>query len=487
MLRLGAAKSKLARGATWSLAQRLKSRIIGISLLMSILVTGSVTMHYGYDIPELQQRTVYGLAGDIARDMPFDAEQDVLLKAINERHSLFTHYPDAYDWFVLDGEGKLIGSSVAHRVDRAEFPPGLPPAEWDAPNRRGGWQAGKTFVKDGVTRHIIAVAHTDPGGLLFGLLLGEALIHIVLPLVPFAFLITFFVSATVRRTLLPLQSLADQAKRVQTMEDIRPLDPKGAPQEVAELVKALNVALEKLRVSIEAEKQFLQDAAHALRTPLAIVKARLELDGEKVDKISLVEEVDGLIRLASQLLASANAERLALPSDARANLSDLGRDIVSNMTPLAIRAGVDLGYSDNGGHATVRGDADAISHALKNLIENALKFTPRGKSVTVHVEHNPPAISVTDEGPGIPEGAEEKIFERHSRGKFGDGKGAGLGLSIVRRIMGAHGGMVTYVRTTTPGATFRLTFPDTDAEAAPVAESQTAGDQAKPAAKRAAA
>lgn len=487
MLKFGKRKSPLGRVGTWSLAQRLKSRIIGITLLMSIMVTGSVTLHYGYDIPELQQRTVFGLAGDIAHDMSFDAEPGALLKSINEKHSLFTRYPDAYEWFILDGEGKLIGSSVAGRIDRADFPPGLPPAEWDAPSHKGGWQAGKTFVKDGVTRHIVAVAHSDPGGLLFGLLMGEALIHIVLPLVPFAFLITFFVSATVRRTLRPLQSLADQAKRVQTMEDIRPLDPKDAPQEVADLVKALNIALEKLRASIEAEKQFLQDAAHALRTPLAIVKARLELDGEKVDKDSMVEEVDSLIRLASQLLASANAERLVLPSDARANLADLARDVVSNMTPLAIRTGVDLGYFDNGGRAAVRGDSDAISHALKNLIENALKYTPRGRSVTVHIEHSPPAIVVTDEGPGIPEGADEKIFKRHSRGKFGDGRGAGLGLSIVRRIMSAHGGTVEFVRTTTPGATFRMTFPGASVEATPAAEGQTANDPATPAAKRAAA
>lgn len=487
MLKVGTGKSPLVRSGAWSLAQRLKSRIIGITLLMSIMVTGSVTMHYGYDIPELQQRTVFGLAGDIAHDMPFDAGQEELLKTINEKHTLFKRYPDAYEWFILDGEGKLIGASVPGRIDRADFPPGLPPAEWDAPSRKGGWLAGKTFVKDGVTRHIIAVAHTDPGGLLFGLLMGEALIHIVLPLVPFAFLITFFVSATVRRTLLPLQSLSEQAKRVQSMEDIRPLDPKDAPQEVAELVKTLNIALEKLRASIEAEKQFLQDAAHALRTPLAIVKARLELDGEKVDKDSMVEEVDGLIRLASQLLASANAERLVLPSDARANLADLARDVVSNMTPLAIRTGVDLGYSETGGQAIVRGDADAISHALKNLIENALKYTPRGKSITVHVEHNPPAISVTDEGPGIPAGADEKIFNRHSRGKFGDGKGAGLGLSIVRRIMTAHAGTAELVRASTPGAIFRLTFPDAPAEVAPSAEAQSANDPASPASKRAAA
>jgi signal transduction histidine kinase len=306
---------------------------------------------------------------------------------------------------------------------------------------------------------VITASHSDPGGLLVGLALGEALMHIALPLVPFIVLIWIFVSAVVRKTLAPLESLAEQAKRVQRMEDIRPLDPKDAPREVAELVKALNISLEKLRASIEAEKRFLQDAAHALRTPLAIVKARLELDGDNVDKQSLVEEVDALIRLATQLLASANAERLVLGADARAELGALAHDVVSNMTPLAIRAGVDLGFSSDGHETPVRGDADAISHALKNLIENALKFTPRGKAVTVHVSHDPPAVFVHDEGPGVPPAKVEAVFERHSRGKFGDGKGAGLGLSIVRRIMQAHGGDVVLVLSEKSGASFRLSFP----------------------------
>jgi signal transduction histidine kinase len=129
------------------------------------------------------------------------------------------------------------------------------------------------------------------------------------------------------------------------------------------------------------------------------------------------------------------------------------------MTPLAIRAGVDLGFSSDGHETPVRGDADAISHALKNLIENALKFTPRGKAVTVHVSHDPPAVFVHDEGPGVPPAKVEAVFERHSRGKFGDGKGAGLGLSIVRRIMQAHGGDVVLVLSEKSGASFRLSFP----------------------------
>ena len=122
---------------------------------------------------------------------------------------------------------------------------------------------------------------------------------------------------------------------------------------------------------------------------------------------------------------------------------------------------MDLGYSTDGREAPVRGDSDAISHALKNLIENALKFTPRGKAVTVHVSHNPPTITVEDEGPGVPPNKAELVFERHSRGKFGDGKGAGLGLSIVRRIMHAHGGEAMVVQSENTGASFRLSFPAT--------------------------
>ena len=472
----------------WSLSGRLKSRITFISVAALLFVTATVTAHYGRDIPELQQRTVFDLATEIAADLPVDQAGDELRTSINHRHTLFLRFPHAYEWYVMDGAGTIIGASVDGPIDRERFPPGLPPAEWDAPSGKGGWEAGKTFnLKNGTTRHIVAVAHSDPGGLLIGLAMGEAFMHIILPLVPFTALITVFVSRTVRRTLLPLQSLAQQARRVQTMADIQPLDPKDAPAEVVDLVNALNFSLQKLHESIESEKRFLQDAAHALRTPLAIVKARLELDGANVDRDSLLEEVDGLTRLSTQLLASANAERLVLKSDIRADIATLAHDVVSNMTPLAIRAGVDLGFSDEGGKSVVRGDSDAISHALKNLIENALKFTPRGRSVTVHVTHNPPSISVSDEGPGVPEGKDEAIFSRHSRGKFGDGKGAGLGLSIVRRIMAAHNGRAELVRTETYGATFRLSFPTPESEAAALPQPlpPTANDQ-DPAGKRAA-
>jgi signal transduction histidine kinase len=166
-------------------------------------------------------------------------------------------------------------------------------------------------------------------------------------------------------------------------------------------------------------------------------------------------------------------------------IDDLLGQLRIEFEPMAKERGLELIFAPCS--LSVRSDRRMLRRLLQNLISNALKYTPRGKSVTVHVAHSPPSISVADEGPGIPEGAGEKIFSRHSRGKFGDGKGAGLGLSIVRRIMSAHAGTAEFVHTDAPGATFRLTFPVAAAESVPQPEQQTANDPAAPDSKRAAA
>lgn len=443
----------------WSLARRLNRYILLATVLITLLVSGAVAIHYGYDVPELRQRTVFDLSKAIAKDLPAGKTGAAIEADVEARHDLFLKHPEAYEWLLLDERGNIISGTDFQNADRSRFPPGLPPSEWSAPCSHGGWEAGKTFEIDGKLRHVIVVAHSDPAGLLTGLVLGEVAMHIVLPLAPFAFLILLFTSRIINRTLQPLGSLATQAMRVRNLEDVRPLDPKGAPVEVTELVNALNTALEGLRVSMTKEKDFLLDASHALRTPLAVVKARLELDGNMVDRQQLSDEIEALIRLTSQLLASANAERLTINTDARANLAELAREVVSSMAPLAIQAGVDLGYSTAVEKVEICGDRDAIAHALRNLVENAVRHTPPGKAVTVEVTDKPSTIAITDEGPGVPEVRRDTIFERHSRDRFVNGSGAGLGLSIVRRIMTAHKGQVDVSKACDGGACFRMTFP----------------------------
>ena len=443
--------------AHWSIARRLRSRLYTVIALITAIVTISIAIHYGRDIPELHQRTVYDLSSHIARELPPRAMRVEIEEIVARTNPIFGQYPEAYSWAVLDRSGNLVAASRLGSIFRTTFPPGLPPDEWSSPCGAECWEAGKTYRKGDSIWHVVAIAHTDPAGLLWWLVLDEVLMHIVLPILPFSILILFATSGIIDRILVPLDSLAAQARRVHSLHDLRPLDATGAPVEVADLVQSLNTALVGLRDSIERERSFLMDASHALRTPLAAVKARLELDGQHVDVRRLRGDIDALVRLTSQLLASANAERLVLDAHAIADLRAISLTVVSDMAPLAIKAGIDLGLAANG-PAEIRGDMDAISHALKNLVENALKFTPRGCAVTVEVSSDPPQISVIDQGPGVPSERRREIFARHSRARFGDGNGAGLGLSIVKRICNAHGGSVFVKDAPDGGSIFVMNF-----------------------------
>jgi two-component system OmpR family sensor kinase len=447
----------MSRQASWSLARRLRSRLYAVIALITTMVTISIAIHYGRDIPELHQRTVYDLTNHVARELPPVATRWEIEETVARTNPIFARYPDAYDWAVLDRNGDLVAGSHPGSFERTAFPPGLPPDEWSSPCGEQCWEAGKTYRSGDAVWHVVAVAHKDPAGLLWWLVLDEVLMHIILPILPFSVLILFATTGIINRILVPLHDLAAQARRVHSLHDIRPLDATGSPIEVADLVQSLNTALGGLRDSIERERSFLMDASHALRTPLAAVKARLELDGQHVDVRRLRGDIDALVRLTSQLLASANAERLVLDPHAIADLRAIAHTVVSDMTPLAMRAGVDLGLAANG-PAEIRGDMDAISHALKNLVENALKFTPRGCAVTVEVSADPPRISVIDQGPGVPSARRTEIFARHSRARFGDGNGAGLGLSIVKRICNAHGGSTLVLDAPGGGSIFVMTF-----------------------------
>ncbi len=447
----------MSKATEWSLARRLRSRLYAVIALITTVVTISIAIHYGRDIPELHQRTVFDLSSHVARELPPQATRSDIEKIVARTNPIFAQYPDAYDWAVLNDKGDLVAASHPELVTRKRFPPGLPPYEWSSPCGQECWEAGKTYQTGDTLWHVVAIARTDPAGLLWWLVLDEMLMHIVLPIVPFSILILVGTSGIIHRVLVPLHDLAAQARSVRTLQDMHPLDASGAPVEVEDLVQSLNRALAGLRESIERERGFLLDASHALRTPLAAVKARLELDGSSVDVKRLRGDIDALVRLTTQLLASANAERLVLDPNAVADLGVIAENVVSDMTPLALRAGVDLGVSSPG-PVPVKGDLDAISHALKNLVENALKFTPKGCRVTVEVGRTPPSLSVVDQGPGVPSARKSEIFARHSRARFGEGSGAGLGLSIVKRICAAHGGTVAVHDAEGGGCAFIMSF-----------------------------
>lgn len=251
------------------------------------------------------------------------------------------------------------------------------------------------------------------------------------------------------RGLAPLRRLATEAAH-RDADALRPFDDTGLDDELRPLVRALNGLLARLGGAIDAQRGFVADAAHALRTPLAALTLQAGAAARADDAVArgaaLAELRAGLRRadrLVGQLLTLARQEPEAAQAAARAPvaLAGIAREAVIDASVAAEARGVDLGLA-RADPLVVDGDADALRILLDNLIDNALRHAPAGSAVDVSVGADG-TLAVEDRGPGLPPDELDAVFERFRRGRAATGVGSGLGLAIVRRIAERHGARAT--------------------------------------------
>jgi signal transduction histidine kinase len=251
-----------------------------------------------------------------------------------------------------------------------------------------------------------------------------------------------------------LRPLAAEAASILPQEPARRLDENKAPREVLPLVRGFNAALDRLASELGRRKRFIADAAHELRTPLAVVALRVEALQDETDKQELRRGLGRLVHLVSQML---DIERLSLSGRERlpVDLAGVARDVVAELAPTAIKSGYDLSLEAPDAPVIVTGDAHAISRAITNLIGNSIAHAGGAGQIRVVVGADR-TIDVIDEGPGVPAALQPRLFEPFSRGSS-DADGCGLGLHLTREIMRAHGGEV-WLLPGLPGSAFRLRF-----------------------------
>ncbi len=277
-------------------------------------------------------------------------------------------------------------------------------------------------------------------------------------LTPFVLLmpmLVIFIWFAVGHALEPLKRLTSQvkARRVSALD---PLPDESLPLEVQPLVGALNDLLGRLGAALERERGFLADAAHELRTPLTALHlqmgalSRASNDAERTDATEkLSAGVQRAIRLVEQLLALARQEPRTDNIRKLLALDVLAREVVAEMIPLADARRIDLGISASQS-AFILGDADALRTLVRNLVDNAVRYTPEGGRVDVSVEHSDTrdsagkaVLKVVDTGPGIAPGERERVFDRFYRTPGTVPPGSGLGMAIVKTIADSHGATVS--------------------------------------------
>jgi len=266
---------------------------------------------------------------------------------------------------------------------------------------------------------------------------------------PFALLLPvlgFLIWLAVGSALQPLQRLTAlvKARRVDTLD---PLPNERLPDEVTPLVGALNDLLVRLDAALTRERGFMADAAHELRTPLTALHlqmgalARATNEAERNDAMAkLSEGVQRAIRLVEQMLSFARQGPRTEPGRVHVPLADIVREVVAELVPFADAKHIDLGIS-NSESATVLGDPDALRTLTRNLVDNAVRYTPDGGRVDVFVSQTAApqvVLRVVDNGPGIPPEEHTRVLDRFYRRPGTSPPGSGLGMAIVKAIADAH-------------------------------------------------
>lgn len=261
---------------------------------------------------------------------------------------------------------------------------------------------------------------------------------------------------TLTRAFRPLMELRERV-RGRDEEDLTPIQGEHIPSELLPLIEAINHHMQRLAQMLEARRRFLADAAHQIRTPLALMNTQAEYGLRQEEAGEMRKTFAGLLasiraarRMANQMLTLSRAEPAngLIQEREPLDLVELVREVAADLAPLAVKKEIDLGFEGPVEPIAMKGNRAMLREMLTNLADNAIRYTPARGQVSLSIgrrdNHDHRAvIRVVDDGPGIPPSERVKVFQRFYRilGQA-DSEGSGLGLPIVREICHAHGGDV---------------------------------------------
>jgi signal transduction histidine kinase len=448
-------KLRRPRSLKWSLVLRIAIlqcvmlTLIIAGIIGAMLATGIIPHDY-------EDGTMDVLADAVVRD----ANGALVLKENSDLTKLRSDVPDL--WFIIrdkDGHRLQEGTVPVAYQPFAGLLDNISDARIDLAIGEAAPPGGKIRWTDTAAGNVQIMSGTK-GELSLLRVLGQApelFLQGILPLAGLMALATLFATPWVVRG--ALSGLGNAARAAEQIEiDKRgvqlPLD--GVPKEVTPLVDAVNAALSRLDAGYVRHKRFLTDAAHELRTPVAILNTRLAALPATPERARLLQDAARLSTLADQLLDLQRLDRQA-EHFGPVDLVLLARNVVVDLAPLAFAVGYEMAFEPAKEKLIVRGDRTAIERAVTNLIQNAIDHGGKAGRITISVR--PPAvIEVQDEGDGVPASERERIFEPFYRLHPQD-HGAGLGLNLVRDLMQLHGGKVEVLDGKQGGACFRMIFP----------------------------
>lgn len=447
-----------------SLRRRLLLLLLGAILLLWAAIAAVSFYFARHEIDELMDAQLAQSAQVIMALAQADMEQ-VAAEVEEFKHQ----YEQKLSFQVLDTKGRtLLRTANAPRGRMSDTEDGFSNTVvegmvWRVFSR---WDSGQRFL--------VQVGQSDE---IRDELAGDVMLTLLAPVL-FAFpVLALLIWVSVGRGLAPLQRAAQEVQ-ARDPGNLTPLGEEGAPTEVRPLLAGLNALFRRLGDAFEAERRFTADAAHELRTPLAALRTQAQVALRAADEAGrrhaleqVIVGVDRATQLVEQLLTLARVDPESSHAGGEAvDLDNMASEVLAQLAPAALRRGTELRLEEPRGEPRPRGDRAMLGILLRNLADNAIRYTPRGGAVRVATgaEDGHAWLEVEDNGPGIPPAERDKVFQRFYR-VLGTGEGgSGLGLSIVRRIADLHGAQLGLGEGDDgKGLRVRVTFPARASHGAP--------------------
>ncbi len=438
-----------------------------INLLLAITITTTLTAIGNYYLDEkdihehldiimaVSALSYQALLGDDLRDNRLNKIQDKLNNIPFEIKTHFkktfldtqiaSHYLSKFSFQILDKNGKiLLQSSTAPKVPLSTTKEGFKDKIINAQK----WRVFTAENHNTGTHTVLAERYDSRNEL--GELITQDDLYIMLLTFPLSGLLIWII---IGRGLNSLDRVAEEVSN-RAPSHLEPVNLKAVPQEIKPVIDELNKLFHRLKEGFDREKRFAADAAHELRTPLAAIKAQaqvalnVESPIEKKESLEkLIASVNRATHVVQQLLTMSRLSPEALMTNdiSYVNLTKITAEILATLAPSAIEKNIELEFDHDKHIPKFQGNATAISILIRNLVDNAIRYSHTGGLVSVRVysQQNEVILEVRDNGPGIPDELRARVFERFFRVLGNKGQGSGLGLGIVQQICQLHDAKIT--------------------------------------------
>jgi signal transduction histidine kinase len=408
---------------------------------------------------DLQHRALRDHADTIALYLAFRPDGGWTFTLPAGLRELYSESYGRYGYAVLDRNGKILFSSLE---DHAPIFPADPRSPLPTfPEARHGKAVinGASIPEDvdGERVWIQIAQDLEHRDVLIDDIVADFFLRVGWITIPILLFLLAIDIAIFRRALQPVLKASEMAQEIgPARTDVRlPVD--AMPREILPLVQAVNQALDRLEQGFRTQREFTADAAHELRTPLTILRARIDQLDNPLVREALRRDIAGMSRIVSQLLDIAELESFVVDPQEKADLQAVSTEVAAFIAPLALAQDKSIALTGAKDPVWIKGNPETLFQAIRNLVENAVNHTPQGTVVEIDVGTDG-TVRVLDDGPGIPLGERELIFRRFWRRDRRRAGNAGLGLSIVSRIVEAHAGTIAVENRAGGGAAFSLHF-----------------------------